>query len=126
MKLVLAIALGGAIGSVLRHYAGKAALLALGPAFPYGTLFVNVVGSFAIGILIAWFAHQNAVSNELRAFLTVGLLGGFTTFSTFSLDAVTLMERGETMTAFFYILASVLVSIAAVFSGLFLVRQFTA
>lgn len=124
MNLVLSIAAGGAIGSVLRHYVGKAAMVMLGSGFPYGTLFVNVAGSFVMGVLVGLFAHTVNPSQELRAFLTVGLLGGFTTFSSFSLDVVTLYERGEIASAVFYIALSLILSLAGIFAGLFLVRSF--
>ena len=124
MQMVLAIAAGGAIGSVFRHFAGLGALSLLGASFPYGTMFVNIAGSFVMGVLIAAFAHIGNPSQEMRAFLTVGLLGGFTTFSSFSLDALTLYERGQVAAAALYVGFSVVVSIAAIFAGMFLVRSF--
>lgn len=124
--MILAIAAGGAIGSVLRHLAGKGAVILLGAAFPYGTLTVNVVGSFVMGMLVAGFAHLGNPSQEMRAFLTVGLLGGFTTFSSFSLDVVSLYERGEVGAAVLYVALSLILSLAAIFAGLFLVRSITA
>lgn len=124
MQTVFAIAVGGAIGSVLRHFAGSGALAVFGAAFPYGTLFVNVAGSFAMGVVVALFAHLGNPAQEWRAFLTVGLLGGFTTFSSFSLDAATLYERGEWAAAALYILLSFVLSLAGIFAGLFLVRSF--
>ena len=122
--MVLSIAAGGAIGSVLRHFAGVRALAMFGPAFPYGTLFVNVIGSFVMGVMVALFAHLGNPSQEMRAFLTVGLLGGFTTFSSFSLDAATLYERGQIGAAGLYIALSLILSLAAIFAGLFIVRSF--
>ena len=124
MNMVLSIAAGGALGSVLRHYVGKASLLILGAGFPYGTLLVNVLGSFAMGILVGLFANTMNPSQEMRAFLTVGLLGGFTTFSSFSLDVVTLYERGEMLSAAVYIVLSLVLSLAGIFAGLFLTRSF--
>lgn len=126
MKLVLAIAAGGAIGAVGRHYVGVYALKWLGTAFPYGTLVVNVVGSFLMGVLVASMTVKWNVGNELRAFLTVGLLGGFTTFSAFSSDFATLMERGETVLAAGYVTASVALALAGMFAGMSLVRVFHA
>lgn len=123
MNMVLSIAAGGALGSVLRHFAGRGAMALLGTAFPYGTLFVNIVGSFLMGIFVASFAHIGNPSQEIRAFLTVGLLGGFTTFSSFSLDVATLYERGEILSALLYVALSLFVSLAAIFAGLFLVRS---
>ncbi len=122
--MTLAIALGGAIGSVLRHFAGKGAMALFGLSFPYGTLFVNVAGSCLMGVVIAIFAHQGSVSPEMRGFVTVGILGGFTTFSTFSLDFVTLYERGDVSMAALYIGLSLVLSLAAIFAGLFLTRSF--
>lgn len=124
MQMILAIAAGGALGSVLRHLVGKGSLALMGAAFPYGTLFVNVAGSFVMGVLIAHFAHVGNPSREMQAFLTVGLLGGFTTFSAFSLDVVTLYERGEPFAAMMYIALSIMLSLVAVFAGLFIVRSF--
>ena len=123
MNMIFAIASGGAIGAVLRHFAGMASLRMFGAGFPYGTLGVNILGSFIMGALISYFAHSWNPSQELRAFLTVGILGAFTTFSTFSLDAVTLWERGEAFAALAYVLASVILSILALFAGLFIIRQ---
>lgn len=124
--MVLSIAVGGAIGSVLRHFAGKGALVLLGSGFPYGTLFVNVVGSFVMGVSIALFANVLNPSQEWRAFVTVGLLGGFTTFSTFSLDVVTLYERGEMGAAALYVALSLIVSVSALFAGMLIVRSLSA
>ena len=123
MNMILAIAGGGAIGAVLRHFFGVFSLKIIGTGFPYGTLSVNIIGSFVMGALIAYFAHHWSPSQEVKAFLTVGILGAFTTFSTFSLDAVTLWERGEQLGAFLYVLASVVLSIMALFAGLFIIRQ---
>ena len=122
MKLILAVAAGGAIGAMGRHYVGVYALKWLGNAFPYGTLTVNVVGSFLMGILIALMAIKWNIGNELRAFLTVGLLGGFTTFSAFSLDFATLVERGEIVPAAGYVIASVILALAGIFAGMHLTR----
>ncbi len=124
MQMVLAIAAGGALGSVLRHFAGKGALVLLGAGFPYGTLFVNILGSFIMGLFVAGFAHFGNPSQEARAFLTVGLLGGFTTFSSFSLDVVSLYERGEVFMAMAYIALSLVLSLAGIFAGMFLMRSF--
>ncbi len=126
MYMIAAIAAGGAIGSVLRHYAGRAALTMLGSGFPYGTLFVNVFGSLVMGVLVGLFANTMNPSQEMRAFLTVGLLGGFTTFSSFSLDVVTLYERGEFLFAALYVILSLVLSLAGIFAGLFLTRSFAA
>jgi len=125
MKMILYIALGGAIGSVARHMVGKGVMALLGSGFPYWTLLINIVGSFAMGIIVELLGTHISVSQEARAFMTVGILGGFTTFSSFSLDAVTLWERGEMASAILYVALSVFVSLAALFAGLFLVRSFS-
>lgn len=121
--MIFAIAAGGAMGAVLRHFAGAASLHLFGSGFPWGTLIVNVGGSFVMGVLIAAFAHFGNPSQEVRGFLTVGLLGALTTFSTFSLDTATLWERGDILEAGGYVLISVSASIGALFAGLYLVRQ---
>jgi fluoride exporter len=124
MRLILAIALGGAIGSVLRHSLSAEATRRLGFDFPYGILLVNVLGAFILGILAELFALRWQVGLEMRAFLTVGVLGGFTTFSAFSLELALMIERNTWGLAAFYILASVGLSVAALFLGLYLVRTF--
>ena len=111
MTHLLLVALGGAIGASLRHLAGLFCMRVLGHAFPWGTAFVNVTGSLAMGLLIGWLAHRaSGTSQELRLFLATGLLGGFTTFSAFSLDVATLYERGQLAVAAGYVLASVTAS----------------
>lgn len=122
MTHLLLIALGGALGASLRHLSGLALLRLLGPAFPWGTLFVNVIGSLAMGLLIGWLAKRTGTSTEIKIFLATGLLGGFTTFSAFSLDVANLWERGELHLAFGYVVSSVLFSIIAIFAGLWLSR----
>lgn len=126
MNMILAIAVGGAFGAVLRHYVGLVMLSVAGSNFPWGTLSVNVIGSFAMGVLITYFAESWNPSPEMRGFLTVGLLGAFTTFSTFSLDVAILWERGAALLAMGYIMASVVLSIAALFAGMLIIRQVLA
>jgi CrcB protein len=121
----LIVFLGGGIGAALRHGVNIAATRTVGTAFPYGTLAVNVAGSIAMGALAAYFAFRGDASQHWRLFLTTGILGGFTTFSAFSLDAVVLYERGEMGLASLYVLASVGMSIAGLFAGLALVRAMT-
>lgn len=123
MKIILLVALGGALGSVARYLVGKASLLLWGPDFPWGTMIVNIVGCFIMGVLTALLAHYAELSQEVRNFLFVGILGGFTTFSAFALDFVALYERGAFMNAALYLSASVIVSILALMGGLFLVRN---
>ena len=121
MSHMLLAALGGAIGAVLRQQSGSLALRLLGPGFPWGTLFVNVFGSLVMGLFIAWLVKRGG-SNELRIFFATGLLGGFTTFSAFSLDVANIIERGEMGVAMAYVLASVALSIFAIFTGLWVGR----
>ncbi len=122
MNMILAIAAGGAIGSVLRHFVGMITLNFFGPNFPWGTITVNVIGSFVMGVLVTYLALNWSPSQEIRAFLTVGLLGGFTTFSAFSLDVITLWERGASMAAMGYIMASIILSIFALMIGMMIIR----
>jgi fluoride exporter len=122
MTHILLVAVGGAFGSVLRYLVGLWALRGFGPSFPWGTLTVNVTGSFLIGVLAEVIARKFGASTEMRVFLITGILGGYTTFSAFSLDAITLLERGEPVTAAIYVGSSVLLSTIAVFAGLALMR----
>ena len=122
MTHILLVAAGGAVGSVLRYLVGLWTLRSFGPAFPWGTLTVNITGSFLIGVLAEAIARKFGASAEMRVFLITGILGGYTTFSAFSLDAMTLLERGEPVTALIYVASSVLLSALAVFAGLALMR----
>lgn len=125
MSHVLIIAAGGAIGASLRHFVGLAAFRMFGPAFPWGTLAVNIAGSLIMGIFIEWLARRAVgASHELRLFIATGVLGGFTTFSAFSLDVVSLWERGASALALGYVIASVAGAVAALFAGLWLARTF--
>lgn len=123
----LLVFLGAGLGGALRHGVNIACARAFGLGFPWGTLTVNVVGSFAMGALAAWFAFRAGPgwSQHLRLFLTTGILGGFTTFSAFSLDAVLLWERGALGLAAAYVAGSVILSIGGVVLGLALVRALT-
>lgn len=121
---VAQVAAGGAIGASARYLAGVAVLRVAGPGFPWGTLAVNVAGSFLMGVLIVSLAHLGGT--RFAPFLAVGVLGGFTTFSSFSLDAVTLYERGAVGAAAGYVAGSVVLSLAALFAGLALARAVTA
>jgi CrcB protein len=122
MIQALLVAVGGAIGSLLRYYVGQWALRLMGPAFPWGTLAVNIVGCFVIGVFAELIARKFNASVELRLLLITGFLGGFTTFSAFSLDAISLFERGEAVAGGIYIAASVGLSMAAVIAGLAVMR----
>lgn len=124
MTNLFLVALGGAIGASLRHLSGIAALRIMGTGFPWGTLFVNVFGSLIMGFFIAWLTKRTGTSNEFRLFIATGILGGFTTFSAFSLDVANMVERGAMTSAFSYIAASVVISLAAVFIGLWFGRSF--
>lgn len=121
---VLQVALGGAIGASLRYLTNVGVMRLVGPGFPWGTVVCNVVGSFAMGVLVVVLA--NTSGNRFAPFLMTGLLGGFTTFSAFSLDAVTLFERGAVMPAASYVLTSVVVSIIALTLGLLFARGFVS
>ncbi len=123
MLNIALVATGGAIGSVFRYLVGVWSVRLAGPNFPWGTLAVNVVGSFMIGLLVELVARRLNASMEMRLFLVSGVLGGFTTFSSFALDAASLLERGATGLSIVYVLASLIVSIAAVFAGLALGRN---
>ena len=114
---------GGGIGSMLRHAVNRASLLLIGPNYPAGTLFVNIVGSTIMGLLAGWFAFRGG-DQSTRLFLTTGVIGGFTTFSAFSLDTAVLWQRGDHLTAAIYVAASVAISIAGLFIGLAVARSF--
>ena len=122
----LYVALGGAIGAVTRYQLGRGLTAVLGPqavsSFPWATLTANVVGSLAMGILAGWLARHSAGGEHLRLLLGVGLLGGFTTFSAFSLEMMMLIERGQAMTGLAYALVSVLAGVSALYLGLIVMR----
>ena len=122
MQSLLLVMLGGAFGAGARHLAGRAMLAWLGAEFPYGTLSVNLVGGLAMGVLAGVLARSAIAGEPWRLFIGVGILGGFTTFSSFSLDVVVLAERGAPALALAYVLVSVVGAIAALFAGLSLVR----
>lgn len=113
---------GGAVGAGARYLAARAALGAFGPGYPYGTLSVNLVGGLLMGLLVGILARLPA-GEPWRLLLAVGVLGGFTTFSAFSLDVVTLIERGALATAAGYVLLSVVGSVIALFAGLSVARS---
>lgn len=120
MNLLL-VMVGGAVGAAARHLTGQAMLSATGPGYPWGTLTINIVGGMLMGLLVGTLARSVA-DEPWRLLLGVGLLGGFTTFSAFSLEIVLMIERGEWTTALGYVAASVIGSAAALFAGLALVR----
>ena len=121
----LIVFLGGGLGAALRHGVNVTMARLFGTAFPYATLFENVTGSLVMGLLAAYFTFRGDASQSWRLFLTTGILGGYTTFSAFSLDAMLLYERGAFGLAALYVLASVLLSIGGLFAGFALVRHFS-
>ena len=123
MKVLIFIAAGGAVGAMGRYVAISIVSQLCGAGFPYGTVVVNVLGSLALGMLIESMTLIWSPSSELRAFLIIGLLGSFTTFSAFSFDVVALIQRNEFILSTLYIIASVTLSVAAFFLGMYLYRQ---
>lgn len=123
MYHLVLVAAGGAVGAGVRHLVNLATLRLFGYGFPWGTLTVNIIGSLAMGLFTAWLVRRTGSSAELRLLVATGLFGGFTTFSAFSLDFAVLYERGALMQAFSYVAASVLLSIGALFVGLWVARN---
>jgi len=123
MKDILVVAAGGAFGAVSRYLVYVLAGQILGTGFPFGTLIVNVVGSFIMGVLVEGTALAWDINPQLRLFLAVGTLGAFTTFSTFSLDVAVLYERGRIGLVAGYLLITMICSIGALFAGLYLMRR---
>jgi len=120
--LYLIVFLGAGIGGALRHGVNVGAARWLGTALPYGTLIVNVAGSFLMGLLAGFFMYRSGIPQHVRLFLTTGILGGFTTFSTFSLDAAVLIERHAYGMAAGYVVGSVAAGLAGLFFGLSVFR----
>jgi CrcB protein len=121
----LIVFIGGGTGAALRHGFNLAFARLLGTAFPYATLWENVSGSTVMGLLVALFAFKSGIPQHWQLFLTTGILGGYTTFSTFSLDVAVLYERGQIGLAALYVMLSVALSIGGLFAGLTLVRSLT-
>lgn len=123
----LLVALGGAFGSWLRFLVGRAWVAAIGPIrasdFPWGTLTVNILGSLLMGMLVGWLARFGSHGEGTRLLLAIGVLGGFTTFSSFSLDIVSLTERGQLGVAAFYTALSVVAGVVSLFLGLSIMRN---
>jgi fluoride exporter len=119
----LLVFVGGGLGASLRHAVNMICARCLGTAFPWGTFIINISGSTAMGLIAGYLAFKGEASQAWRLFLMTGILGGYTTFSAFSLDAVLLYERGEIALALFYVLGSVVFSILGLFAGLALVRH---
>lgn len=119
----LIVFLGGGVGAAIRHAFNGMGLRTMGPDFPYATLFINITGSTIMGLIAGYFAFKGTDSSHWRLFLTTGILGGYTTFSAFSLDAALLYERGELGLSALYVIASVALSIVGLFAGLWLIRH---
>ena len=123
MTQMMAIAAGGALGALLRYWTSLAVHSRLGSGFPYGTLMVNVLGSLLMGFLYIWLIERIAAGATLRAFLLIGVLGAFTTFSTFSMETLNLVEGGQLGKALLNVVVSVTVCMAAAALGIFAARQ---
>ena len=114
--------MGGALGSLLRYFVASVIQTPATAGFPWGIFVVNITGGLLMGVIVELGALKFSFAPEIRAFLTVGILGGYTTFSTFSLDSVLLLQRGAYASAALYMAGSVVLSVAALFAGLYLVR----
>jgi fluoride exporter len=123
VRAVLIVFIGSGLGGACRHLVGLAGLRLLGPNFPYATLTINVLGSALMGVVAGLFATLGSGSSELRLFLATGIIGGFTTWSTFSLDTVTLWERGQPLAAFLYVAGSFVLSMAVITATLWWARR---
>lgn len=123
MQNILLVAVGGAIGAVSRYVTGSAATRLMGADWPYGTFFINITGSFLMGVLAGWLAFRGEGGVQWRLFIGTGVLGGFTTFSAFSLEAALMIERREFLPAAIYSLGSVALGLAGLFAGLWLSRR---
>jgi CrcB protein len=123
VQFIMAVAAGGAIGSVARYLIGIGSGKLFGLNFPWGTLIINVTGSFLIGLFVGLFALKWNLPPAWRIFLTVGICGGYTTFSTFSLDAFYLMERNEAVAAMAYMIGSVVLSVGALVAAMHVIRS---
>jgi fluoride exporter len=121
----LLVFFGGGLGATLRHLINLTCARCIGTGFPYGTFIINITGSTVMGLIAGYLAFKGEASQPWRLFLMTGVLGGYTTFSAFSLDAALLYERGEVGLAALYVLGSVVISIAGLFAGLAIVRQLT-
>lgn len=122
MNMIFAVAAGGAIGATGRFLVGKVMLKLMGPGFPWGTLAVNIAGSFAIGLIVTLLAARYNLSHNWQGFLVTGILGGFTTFSAFSLEVGLMLERHEITHAALYAVGSLILGVAALFMGLYAAR----
>ncbi|MBI5132429.1 MAG: fluoride efflux transporter CrcB [Rhodopseudomonas palustris] len=121
----LLVFFGGGLGAMFRHFINTVSGRMLGTAFPYHTFFINVSGSLVMGLIAGYFAFKGGSSQNVRLFLMTGILGGYTTFSAFSLDAALLYERGALGLAALYVIGSVVLAIAGLFAGMALIRAVT-
>ena len=122
MRTSIIVFIGAGIGGLMRHVMNIWITALASSGFPYSILTINVIGSTAMGLAAGWFASRGEILPDLRLFLATGILGGFTTFSAFSLDTVTLWQRGEATTAMIYVAASIILSLAALLAGMATVR----
>jgi len=125
MNMIFAVAAGGALGATGRFLMGKLMLRLLGPAFPWGTFSVNVIGSFLIGLLVTLLAAKTNLSHSWQGFIVVGFLGGFTTFSAFSMEVGLMLERHALTQAALYAFGSLFIGVLALFAGLYAGRYLT-
>jgi len=119
MNMILAVAAGGALGATGRYLVGRLMFNIMGSDFPWGTLTVNILGSFIIGLMVELLALRFSLSHEWQGFIIIGILGGFTTFSAFSLEVGLMIEKGQLSTAALYAFGSMFVGVAALFGGIF-------
>ena len=126
MGVIVAVGVGGGFGALIRYFLAGAIQPSWWPGFPFGIFVVNITGGLVMGLITELAALKIQMTPEVRAFLTTGILGGYTTFSTFSLDSALLMERGAYMQAAAYIVGSVVLSIVALFAGLWIIRTLYA
>ena len=117
--MILAVAAGGAIGAVLRLVVGRGMFYLMGSEFPWGTLVVNILGSFLVGLFVEILSLRYSLSHEWQGFIIIGVFGGFTTFSAFSLEVSLMIEKGDFSTAALYGLVSMFIGVLALFIGLF-------
>ena len=122
MQASILVFIGAGIGGVMRHFLNLWITALASSSFPYGILAINILGSTVMGLVAGWLALRGEVLPEVRVFLATGILGGFTTFSAFSLDTALLMERGETFAAAAYVVGSVALSVLGLFIGLWAMR----
>jgi fluoride exporter len=124
MNMMFAVAAGGAIGATGRFLMGRLMLTVMGPGFPWGTLSVNILGSFLLGFIVNLMATRYSLSHIWQGFLVIGVLGGFTTFSAFSLEVALMLQKNEIGAAAFYAFGSILIGVLALFAGLYAGRAF--